>query len=160
MKTKKKRCLFCGRWYKPDPRTAQFQKACAKKSCRKERERQKNQKWAAKYPDYQSYRGVKIRQWAAKTQYWKRYRAANAEYVRRDNKRRVLARKRLKVSAKQTAIRKITVDKLNSIRKNEPDLSAKQTAMNRRLNELIDVLIWKEVSAKQPNIALSSGSVP
>jgi hypothetical protein len=64
------------------------------------------------------------------------------------------------VSAKQTTIGKITVAKLNSIRKNEPNLSAKQTAMDHRLNRLIDVLIWKEVSAKQSNIALSSGYVP
>lgn len=160
MKTKKQRCVFCGCWYEPDCRTAGFQKSCRNESCRKERIRQKNQKWAFQYPDYNTYRGVKIRQWAARTQYWKRYRAAHPDYVRRDNKRRVSSRKRLKVSAKQTAIGEITVAKLNSIRENEPDLSAKQAAMNRRLNDLIDVLIWKEVSAKQTNIALAAGSVP
>jgi len=160
MKTKKKRRQFCGRWYEPDPRTAKFQKACTNKKCRKERIRQKNLKWTAQYPDYHTYRGVKIRQWADRTQYWKRYRATHPDYVGKDNKRRVLSRKRLKVSAKQTAIREITVNKLNSIRNIHPVLSAKQATMNRRLNELIDVLIWKEVSAKQTNIAKSCGSVP
>lgn len=166
MKTKKKRCQFCGRWYTPDPRTAHFQKACTNKSCRKQRQRQKNRDWAARYPDYHSYRGAKISQWAAKIQYWKRYRATHPEYARRDNKRRALSRKHLKepigskVSAKQTTIREITVVKLNSIRNPEPVLSAKQTAMDRRLNDLIDLLIWKELSAKQTNIASSAGSVP
>jgi hypothetical protein len=160
MNGKKKRCRFCDRWYKPDPRTAQFQKACENKSCRKERIRQKNRNWAARYPDYHSYRGAKIREWAARTQYWKHYRASHPEYVCRDNKRRVLSRKHLKMSAKQTTIRKITVEKLNSIRKNELDLSAKQTAMDRRLNDLIDLLIWKELSAKQTNIAFNACSVP
>lgn len=162
MKIKKKRCQFCGRWYEPDPRTARFQKACTNESCRKERIRQKNQKWSAKYPDCNTYRDrcVKIRRWAASTQYWKRYRATHPEYVRKDNKRRVLSRKCLKVSAKHTTIRKITVAKLSSIRKNETDLSAKHTAIDRRINSLIDILIWKEVSAKQTNIALSSAHVP
>lgn len=160
MNTKKKRCQFCGQWYKPDPRTAHFQKACTNKSCRKERQRKKNRNWAARYPDYHSYRGAKTRQWAARTQYWKRYRATHPEYVRKDNKRRVLTRKHLTLSAKQTTIRKITVGKLNSIRNPQPDLSAKQTAIGRRLNDLIDVLIWKELSAKQTNIASSAAFVP
>jgi hypothetical protein len=160
MKTKKKRCLFCGHWYEPDPRTAHFQKACGRASCRKERRRQKNRNWAARYPGYHSYRGAKIREWAARTAYWKRYRQSHPEYVRKDTKRRILARKRLKVSAKQTTIHQITVDKLNSIRKHELVLSAKHTAMDRRIDSLIDLLIWKEVSAKQTNIASIPASVP
>ena len=160
MKAKKKRCRFCGRWYTPDPRTAHFQKSCTNKSCRKQRQLQKNRNWAARYPDYHAYRGAKIREWAARTQYWKRYRASHPEYARRDNKRRVLAHKRLKLSAKQTTIRKITVEKLNSIRKSDPVLSAKHTAIDRRVDGLIDLLIWKELSAKQTNIASGAGSVP
>jgi len=160
MKVKKKRCQFCGRWYRPDPRTARFQKACGNKSCRKERQLQKNRDWAARYPGYHSYRGPKIREWAARTRYWKRYRASNPEYVRKDNKRRILARKRLKMSAKHTAIRQITVDKLNSIRQNQPNLSAKHTAMDRRVDGLIDLLIWKELSAKQTGMASGAASVP
>ncbi|PIV53545.1 MAG: hypothetical protein COY53_03335 [Elusimicrobia bacterium CG_4_10_14_0_8_um_filter_37_32] len=160
MKAKKKRCQFCSRWYKPDPRTAQFQKACGKKGCRDERRRQKNRNWTARHPDYQSCRGAKIRAWAAKNNYWKRYRASHPEYIRKDNRRRVLSRKRLKLSAKQTTMRKITVEKLNSIRKSEPFLSAKQTAIDRRVDGLIDLLIWKELSAKQTNIASIAGFVP
>lgn len=123
MKLKKKRCQFCGRMFKPDPRTAHFQKACHRTSCRKERRRQKNRKWAERYPDYASYRSAKLRAWAARTQYWKRYRASHPGYARKDNKRRVMSRKRLNVSAKHTAI-------------------------DRRLDGLIDLLIWKELSAK------------
>jgi hypothetical protein len=160
MKAKKKQCQFCGRWFTPDPRTARFQKACEHTKCRKERQRQKNRKWAAKYPDYHSYRRAKIRTWAATTKYWKRYRASHPHYVHRDNKRRVRARKHRTVSAKQTTIRQITVDKLTSIRKKQPFLSAKQTAMDRRINGLIDVLIWKEQSAKHTDIASGAGSMP
>jgi hypothetical protein len=160
MKVKKKRCQFCGRWYKPDPRTARFQKASENESCRKERQLQKNRNWAARYPDCHSYRATKIREWAARTRYWKRYRASHPQYVLKDNKRRVLTRKRLKVSAKHTAIRQITVDKLNSIRQNQPDLSAKHTAIDSRVDGLIDLLIWKELSAKQADIASGAASVP
>ena len=135
MKVKKKRCQFCGCWYKPDPRTAQFQKACGKKGCREERRRQKIQNWTTRHPDYQSYRRAKVRAWAAETNYWKHYRASHPEYVIRDNRRRVLSRKRLKLSAKQTAI-------------------------DRRVDGLIDLLIWKELSAKQKSIASMPVSVP
>jgi septin family protein len=116
--------------------------------------------WTARHPDYQTYRNTKVRTWAAARNYWKQYRASHPEYVRKDNKRRVRARKRLKVSAKQTTIRQITVNKLNSIRKNEPVLSAKQTAIDRRMDSLINLLIWKELSAKQTDIASITGSVP
>lgn len=135
MKAKKKRCRFCGRWYMPDPRTAHFQKSCNRKSCRKERRRQKMKDWAARHPDYQTYRNAKVRDWASARNYWKQYRASHPAYVRKDNKRRVLSRKRRK-------------------------LSAKQTAMDRRINGLIDVLIWKEQSAKQTDIAFIASSVP
>ena len=160
MKVKKKRCQFCGRWYTPDSRTARFQKSCGHKSCRKERRRQSVRNWTTRHPDYHSYRGVKVRVWAAKTNYWKRYRASHPEYVHKDNRRRVLSRKRLSLSAKQNTIRQITVDKLNSIRQNQPLLSAKQNAIDRRVDGLIDLLIWKEQSAKQIIIASGAGSVP
>jgi hypothetical protein len=116
--------------------------------------------WAAQHPDYQSYRNAKVRIWAIARNYWKQYRASHPEYVRKDNKRRVRTRKRLKVSAKQTTIRQITVAKLNSIRQNQPFLSAKQTTIDRRVDGLIDLLIWKEQSAKQTNIASSAACVP
>ena len=160
MKVKKKRCQFCGCWYKPDPRTARFQKTCSKETCRKARERQKNRNWTARNPDYQSCRSAKVRAWAVGSNYWKRYRASHPEYVRRDNRRRVLSRKRHKVSAKQTTISQITVEKLNDIRKKKSFLSAKQTAIDRRVDGLIELLIWKEQSAKQTDIALGGASLP
>jgi len=40
MNVPKKCCVYCGRWFQPDPRCVAFQKACPRKRCRHERKKQ------------------------------------------------------------------------------------------------------------------------
>lgn len=154
MKDKKRRCKFCRRWYLPDPRTYRRQIACSIPDCRNARRRQANKRWQLQRPGYQHYRRAKVRDWAGNyPQYWRRYRANHPDYVHRDNLRRVLSRKKSRLSAKQDAIRQISVEKLKSIQEIRPPLSAKGDAIDRRVDGLINYLFWKEQSAKQDAIS-------
>lgn len=92
--------------------------------------------WAKAYPDY-----------------WHKYRREHPDYVARDSQRRCSGCKKAKISAKQDAVRQTAVEKLESIRDLEPVSSAKQDAVHRRVNGILDYLFWKESSAKQDSMA-------
>jgi hypothetical protein len=58
-----KRCVYCGRYYKPDPRTRKTQKSCPEAACRAKRKRQSQRKWTEANPDYFQGRYEKVKQW-------------------------------------------------------------------------------------------------
>jgi septin family protein len=121
--------------------------------CRKERKSRAKKRWWKNNPDYDNYRRDKIKAWA-KTypDYWRKYRREHPDYVKKDNKRRSVRSKKSGISAKQDEIRKISVEKLNRIQEITPDFSAKQDKINRRVNDILEYLLWKESSAKQNHI--------
>ena len=47
-----KQCLFCGRYFAPDYRVKDRQKACAHPECRKARKKSAQMAWVGKNPDY------------------------------------------------------------------------------------------------------------
>jgi hypothetical protein len=47
-----KRCLFCGRFFVPDPRVSERQKACPKEECKRARKRLSQRLWCERNPDY------------------------------------------------------------------------------------------------------------
>ena len=47
-----KRCQFCGRFFMPDYRVGERQKACRRAECRQARKRLAQQSWCAKNPGY------------------------------------------------------------------------------------------------------------
>ncbi|MBK8870361.1 MAG: hypothetical protein IPN19_04805 [Elusimicrobia bacterium] len=88
MRSPQKRCFYCGRWFRPDPRTA-AQKACGGAECRRMRHARACQSWRIRFPKDDEARRGKTRAWA-KTypDYWRHYRTGHPSYVRRDNRRR------------------------------------------------------------------------
>jgi hypothetical protein len=154
----RKCCLCCGRWYRPDPRAARVQKACVRSACRAERRRRKQRSWLKRHPGYGSSRSLKVRAWAATyPDYWRRYRREHADYVERDNRRRRTSRRQVERAAKQTEIAEIVVEKLRMVRAEGPKSAAKQTGIARRVDALVEVLIWKEIAAKQSGIERRAG---
>jgi hypothetical protein len=151
------RCRYCGRCFRPDPRKRgrSPQKTCGREACRRKHQRRKNVEWRKRHPGYGKSRCAKTRAWAkAYPDYWKRYRSEHPEYARRDNRRRVAAKKRARRSAKQTVISQKLVEKLLAVKEIGPERSAKQTVMARRVEALVEALVWKERAAKQSLIAL------
>lgn len=180
-KAKKRRCQICHKWFLPDPRTAYKQTCCSAPNCQKQRKARTDINWRQKNPDYDKSRKAKIRQWAAGPPgYWQSYRRSHPQYVLRDNLRRKIARQKVsraakqdlmaKISvekiestagreapgaAKQDLIASISVEKIESIRALPVSAAAKYTQVYRRINGILDYLIWKETAAKQDQMALS-----
>lgn len=46
------RCLYCGRYYRPDPRVGSRQKACSDLQCKAKRKQQAQQSWLEDNPGY------------------------------------------------------------------------------------------------------------
>lgn len=150
------RCRYCGRFFRPHPRKrgGSPQKTCGRDPCRRANERRRLREWIGRNPGYQASRRPKTRAWArAYPDYWRRYRRKHRDYARRDNLRRSAAIRRGRRSAKQTVIREILVEKLLAVKRIRPRCSAKQTVMTRRVDALVDVLVWRERSAKQSVMA-------
>lgn len=150
----KKRCEFCHEWFAPDPRTSKFQRSCSKPDCRKQRSALAVRNWWLQNSDYNKGRGSKIRAWAkAYPNYWRKYRREHPDYAEKERRRRRSTHKRAKNAAKQNTITQISLKKLESIRDLEPISAAKQNAIHRRVNGILDYLFWKESAAKQNEIA-------
>lgn len=59
-----KRCLFCGRFFVPDPRVADRQKACSREGCKRARKRLSQRLWCEKNPDYfKDHYSVYVKPW-------------------------------------------------------------------------------------------------
>jgi hypothetical protein len=50
--SKKKPCCICGRWFLPNRRVGNRQRACSKAECQRERHRRNCARWHTRNPDY------------------------------------------------------------------------------------------------------------
>lgn len=58
-----KRCIFCGKFFVPDPRAENRQKACPNGDCRKARKRLAHKEWCRKNPTYYREHYVYVKEW-------------------------------------------------------------------------------------------------
>ena len=152
------RCRYGGRFFRPDPRKrgGNREKTWGGEGCRREHRRRSNQSWAKRHTDYGKSRRLKVRGWAkAYPDYWQRYRAGQPAYQERERQRMRSKRNRLRRVAKQAVIGQITVEKLLAVKRIRLKSVAKQAVIARRVDALVDVLIWREAVAKQSLIALT-----
>lgn len=146
------RCRPCGRFFRPDARKRgkSKQKTCGRKACRQANERRRRRDWIGRHPGYEASRRLKQRAWAqAFPGYWRRRRQRDAEYRERERHRMRLKRRRERRVAKQTVMREILVEKLLAVKRTGRKTVAKQTVMARRVDALVDALVWKERVARQ-----------
>lgn len=155
-----KRCEHCGRWFRLDLRTPR-QKVCSRAICLRARRRQKMRSWRKRHPGHATKWLVKVQAWAkAYPDYWRRYRGRHQAYVERDNRRRRMSHRRARRAANVTSTAKILVEKLRTVAAREPFGAANATSTDRRVDALVEVLIWKELAANRNRIearALSAG---
>lgn len=158
MKTPKRRCCFCQDWFQPGPRNPRRQQACSDPGCQQKRRAENNRRWRKNNPGYGKGRKQKISAWAREyPDYWRKYRKEHPDYAEKERRRRRSAHQRAKNAAKQDSVRKISVEKLESIRDLGAVSAAKQDSVHRRLNGILDYLFWKESAAKQDAIAFAPG---
>jgi len=65
-KNGQKRCVYCGRYYKPDPRARKIQKSCQDAKCRAKRKRESQKRWVEANPDYFKGRYSEVKEWRKK----------------------------------------------------------------------------------------------
>lgn len=159
MKIAKKRCEFCHEWFAPYPRAVKSQRSCARLECRKQRRSAAVRDWRRRNPNGEKGRACKIREWAkAYPNYWQQYRREHPEYTARDNWRRRSTRQKVKSAAKRNGLAQISLEKLESIRNLEPVSAAKRNGLYRRVDSILDYLVWKASAAKRNAIANDPGS--
>jgi len=91
----RKKCVYCGRSYEPDPRTRLFQKACGRPECRRKRKDQAQERWLAANPGYFRGQYPRLKVWLKERPgYLKSYRSRHPEYLARDNTQRRTRRAR------------------------------------------------------------------
>ena len=138
---KRKRCPYCGRYYRQDPR-ALVQECCGRPECQRARKRQNLRRWRSLHPEHSERYAPKEVAWAkAYPNYWQSYRKAHPDYVARDNLRRAESRRRAKLSANETGIRNSLVEKLHVLDGlSGPEVSANETGFLRRVIAIEDCL--------------------
>ncbi len=93
----KKRCAYCHRAYRPDPRTAGFQKSCSAPTCRRKRKQEAQAKFLKENPNYFRGRYGQIKKWlAAHPGYMANYRATHPEHMAKKRVQDRLRRRRIK----------------------------------------------------------------
>ncbi len=65
-KTGQKRCVYCGRFYRPDPRARATQRSCHEAKCKAQRKRESQRRWLEANPGYFKGRYVKVKAWRKK----------------------------------------------------------------------------------------------
>ena len=65
-RTGQKRCVYCRRFYKPDPRARKIQKSCQDAKCRAKCKRESQKRWVEANPDYFKGRYSEVKEWRKK----------------------------------------------------------------------------------------------
>ncbi len=75
-----KRCVYCGRFYRPDNRVGNRQKSCKRQECRRKRKYEAQKKWLEAHPGYFQGRYYNTKEWRSKNpDYQRRWRAKRRE---------------------------------------------------------------------------------
>jgi len=84
-----KRCRYCRRLFKPDPRTEYEQRVCSGAECQKQRKRDYQKKWCEKNPTYFHGQYPRVKQWLDEHPgYLKKYRRNKRKHPGTYNKKK------------------------------------------------------------------------
>lgn len=139
-----KRCRCCRRSFRPHRHTPK-QKTCSRPACQRSRHRKDCVVWRKKNPTYDHRWRSKKRGWAkAYPDYWRHYRQAHPDYAARERERMRRKRQAARRVANRDACRKMAVEKLAAIAVRTPGNVANRDAYDRRVDGVLDFLLWKE----------------
>ena len=146
---RKRYCRCCKRPFRRRPQN-KHQRTCSRRRCQRARHKQACKRWHRNNPEREQRRQGKTRKWAQRSpDYWRTYRAMHPRYTRRERERMRRKRRGVRRVATRDAWRKIVVGKLQTIRAMSPSPVATRDAWDRRVDELLKVLVWKETVAKR-----------
>jgi hypothetical protein len=157
MRIPKNRCTHCHDWFRPDPRCIKGQKFCSKPECRRQSRLESHRRWWEKNGrELDEARASKHREWARKTDYQRTYRLEHPEYVQQDNERRRRAHEALRSAVNQDMRREMSVGKLRDIQALSDGDAVYQDMILRRVDGIVDYLLWKEDAVNQDSTDLAA----
>ena len=146
-------CRYCRRSFRPDPRIGEAQKVCGREACQLERRRATLRLWRVLHPENVKIHAQRGRAWAkANPDYWRDYRRDHPAYYQQDlfRRRQAYRKTRSRSSANEIAIADISRRKLAALEALQSrGLSANETSIDRRVELVVDYLVWKARSAKE-----------
>ena len=144
-------CQQCGRPFRPDPRNGEIQKTCSRPKCQRARRRAALRLWRVLHPQNVKIHGQRDRaRMTANPGYWRQYRQEHPAYYQQDLFRRRQAYRAGLLSANETLMRDLSQRKLEALRALQvPSFSANETPIDRRVELVVDYLVWKARSAKE-----------
>ncbi|MGZ6276468.1 MAG: hypothetical protein ACXWMI_10205 [Syntrophales bacterium] len=69
----RKRCAYCGRYFVPDRRVGDKQKACGSAECKGKRKQEAQRRWVEKNPGYFEDRYAYVKEWRRKKKFSHHY---------------------------------------------------------------------------------------
>ena len=144
-------CRYCRHSFRPDPRIGEAQKVCSQAACQRARRRAALRLWRVLHPENVRIHAKRGHAWAeANPDYWRRYRQEHPAYYQQDLFRRRQAYRRERSSANETLIADISRRKLAALEALQTSgFSANETSIDRRVELVVDYLVWKARSAKE-----------
>ena len=127
-----KRCLYCGTLYIPYGRQFKRQKVCGAAECVAKHKRALARRWWAARPERRQARNEKKRIWANKCDYWRKYRAQNADYTSRN---RSQSRTRMQEWRELEAVLHRPVEYLNGLKAPGGQMFANQDLLAKNHDE-------------------------
>jgi len=97
---RRKRCLWCGRYFRPDCRAGENQKCCGRSDCRHQRHAKAQQKWIAANPGCFTGRYANTKAWRQENPGYQRQWRGRSDHGSRDT-RRDSPRKAIKINKLQ-----------------------------------------------------------
>lgn len=79
-----KRCVYCGRYFKPDRRVKDRQKACKDEGCRRRRKKEAQRRWVEANPGYFKGRYGYVKEWRGRHPGYQRLWRARRRAKRRE----------------------------------------------------------------------------
>ena len=147
--TPKRLCLICQCAFLADPRVGRRQRVCSKDACQKARKRRT---WRRLAKGKRNQRRITLWEWAqGKATYWKDWRKKpeHSAYREREIKRMRLKRARQARVAKPIQRQRLYIARLQGLKAmGTPENVAKPTQIARRLDSLVECLIWDARVAK------------
>ena len=150
-------CLQCHRAFRPDGRVGEAQKTCSRSACQRARRRAALRLWRVLHPENVRIHAQRGRAWAkAHPDYWQRYRRDHPVYYQRDLARRRKTWRAERSSANEIAMGDISRRKLAAlVALQGPVSSANETSIDRRVELVVDYLVWKARSAKEVSMEVT-----
>lgn len=143
-RAQKRLCLICQNPFLADPRVGRRQRVCSKEACQKARKRRT---WRRLAKGWRNKRRITLWEWAqGKATYWKDWRKKpdHCSYREREIKRMRRKRARLARVAKPTQRQRLYIERLQGLKAGLGTRGsvAKPTQIARRLDSLVECLIW------------------